>query len=193
MRIAFNNMNKSRVPSARAVVTNAGQECWRTLGAVRRITGGMDTGFAELKRSNAMKTLIRAARKPQRSFVPITPFEFESFEVCVRRVTRRGPLPIGAAFRRVNINHHSRRFKTIPRPIYAAQRAKNLLPSPLLQGHGLMCLRSGARPVARPVALSSRQWHASAPDPIPKAAREPARISCWSRWSEWIDCEEVKL
>jgi len=45
MRIAFNNVNKNRAPSANAVVANAGQESWRTLQAFRRITGGMDRGL----------------------------------------------------------------------------------------------------------------------------------------------------
>ena len=122
-----------------------------------------------------MKTLIRATRKPQRSIVPIAFFEFESFEVHVRRVTRHKPLAIGAAFRRLNIHLPSSQSKTILTPIDAAQPAEIFLPSPSLQGHGLMCLRSGARPVVRPAALSSRRLHASAS--IPKAAREPEQIA----------------
>ena len=47
MRIAFKNMNKSPVLSARKALANVGQEFWRTSGAIRRITGRMDTGFAE--------------------------------------------------------------------------------------------------------------------------------------------------
>jgi len=43
-----------------------------------------------------MKHLIRATRQPQRSFVPIAPFEIESFEVRVRRVAHRRPISIGA-------------------------------------------------------------------------------------------------
>jgi hypothetical protein len=117
-----------------------------------------------------MKTLIRAARKPQRSFVPITPFEFESFEVRVRRVTRHRPRPIGVSFRKVNVHRVARQFKTMPGPIDAVHCTKIFLPSPSLQGHGLMCLHSGARPVHRPAALSSRQLHASDSNPIPKAA-----------------------
>jgi hypothetical protein len=128
-----------------------------------------------------MKTLIRAAMKPQRSFVPITPFEFESFEVRVRRVTRHRPLPIGVSFRKVNVHRVSRQFKTMPGPIDAVHRTKIFLPSPSLQGHGLMCLPLGARPVDRPAALSSRQLYASASNPIPKAAREPEKISTQSR------------
>jgi len=128
-----------------------------------------------------MKTLIRATRKPQRSIVPIASFEFESFELHVRRVAGHRPLPVGVAFRKLDIHPSSRQFKTIPRPIDAAQRAKDFLPSPSLQGHGLMCLRSGARPDEQPAALSSRQLHASASNPIPKAAREPEKISFQSR------------
>ena len=33
-----------------------------------------------------MKTLIRTGRKPQQAFLPIAPFTFESFEVCVQPV-----------------------------------------------------------------------------------------------------------
>ncbi len=128
-----------------------------------------------------MNTLIRAARKPQRSFVPITPFEFDSFEVRVRRVTRHRPLPIGVSFRKVNAHHVSRQFKTKPGPVDAVRRTKIFLPSPSLQGHGLTCLPLGARPVARPAALSSRQLYASASNPIPKAAREPEKISTHPR------------
>ena len=117
-----------------------------------------------------MNTLIRAAMKPQRSFVPITPFEFDSFEVRVRRVKRYRPLPLGVSFRKVNVHRVSRQFKTMPGPIDALHRTKIFLPSPSLQGHGLMCLPLGARPVDRPAALSSRQLYASVSNPIPKAA-----------------------
>ena len=41
-------------------------------------------------------------------------------------------------------------------PIEAGEAARILLPSPSLQGYGLMCLPSGARPVVCPAALSSR-------------------------------------
>ena len=128
-----------------------------------------------------MKPLFRATREPQRLFVPIVPFAFDSFEVRVRRVACHKPLPIGAAFRRMNIQRPPTQFKTTPRSIDAAQRAKNFLPSPSLQGHGLMCSHSGARPVDHPAALASRQLHASAPNPIPKAVRAPERISSQSR------------
>jgi hypothetical protein len=45
MRIAFNNMNKSRISSANVVLMNMSQEFWRTLRAICRITGGIDTGL----------------------------------------------------------------------------------------------------------------------------------------------------
>jgi hypothetical protein len=118
-----------------------------------------------------MKTQIRAARKPQRSFVPITPFEFESFEVRVGRVTRHRPFSIGVSYRKVNVRGVLKQFKTIPGPVNAVHHTKILLPSPSLQGHGLMCLRSGARLVDRPAALPSRQLHASASNSVPTAAR----------------------
>jgi hypothetical protein len=41
-------------------------------------------------------------------------------------------------------------------PIEAGEAARILLPSPSLQGYGLMCLRSGARPVDCPAALPSQ-------------------------------------
>ena len=107
------------------------------------------------KRIHAMKTLIRATTKPRRSFVPVASFEFESFEVRVRRITRHKPLPM-ESFRRMNIHRPSRQFKTMPQADRAVQRAKIFLPSPSLQGHGLMCLHLGARPVNHPAALSSR-------------------------------------
>lgn len=88
-----------------------------------------------------MKTLILAAGEPQRSFVPITSFEFETFEIRVRKV---------------------------------------FLPSPWFQGHGWMCSRLGARPVA-PAALSSRRARAFAPEPVPKWAREPGQTAPWSQ------------
>ena len=124
-----------------------------------------------------MKTLIRATSKAQRSFVPITPFEFESFEVRVRQVTRHRPLPIGASFRKLAVHPVSRRLKTMPGPIDAVLRTKILLPSPSLQGHGLMCLQLGARPVDHPAALSSRQLHCPAPNRFSAEAREPEQIA----------------
>jgi len=127
-----------------------------------------------------MKTLTRATRKPQRSFVPIASFEFESFEVRVRRVTRHKPLPIGVSCRKVNVHRVSRQFKTILPPIDADSRETIFLPSPSVQGHGLMCLRSGARPADCPAALSSRQLRASARNPIPKEARELEQIASQS-------------
>ena len=52
-------------------------------------------------------------------------------------------------------------------PIEAGEATRILLPSPSLQGYGLMCLPSGARPVVCPAALSSR-LAASAPNPMNK-------------------------
>jgi hypothetical protein len=89
-----------------------------------------------------MNTLIRAATKPRRLFVRLAPFEFESFEVRMRRITRHKSLPIGVSFRRMNIPRAPRQFKTIAGPVDAAQPAKIFLPSPSLQGHGLTCSRS---------------------------------------------------
>jgi hypothetical protein len=85
-----------------------------------------------------MKTLICATRKPQRSILPIAPFEFESFEVRIRKITRHKPLVTGAAFRRLNIHLPSSQSKTILTPIDAAQAAEMFLPSPSLQGLGEM-------------------------------------------------------
>jgi hypothetical protein len=126
-----------------------------------------------------MKTLIRAARKPKRSFVPIISFEFESFEVRMRRVTPQKPLPIGVSFRKVSAHRVSRQFKTLPGLIDVVQRTKIFLPSPSLQGHGLMSLHLGARPV-RPAALSSRQFHQTASNFFTKEAREPEQIALQS-------------
>jgi hypothetical protein len=39
LRIAFNNMNKNRVSSAKTAVMTVGQGFWRTSGALRRIRG----------------------------------------------------------------------------------------------------------------------------------------------------------
>ena len=103
-----------------------------------------------------MRPLTRATTKPRPSFVPVASFEFESFEVRMRRMTRHKPLPIGVSFGSRNIHRPTRQFKTSPKPIDVAQRAKDFLPSPLLQGPGLKCLRLRARPVNRPAALSSR-------------------------------------
>jgi hypothetical protein len=123
-----------------------------------------------------MKTLIRATGKPQRSFLPITPFECESFEVRVRRVTRHIPLPTEVSFRKVNVHRLSRQLKTMPRPIDAVHRTKISLPSPSLQGQGLMCLHLGARPVDQPAALSSRQFPPTASNFFTTEAREPEQI-----------------
>ena len=105
-----------------------------------------------------MKTLIRVTRKPQRLFVPITPFEFESFEVRVRRATRHRLLPIGVSFRNVNGHWVSRQFQIMPGSIDAVHRTRIFLPSPSLQGQGWMCSRLRARPVDHRAALSSQQF-----------------------------------
>lgn len=127
-----------------------------------------------------MKTLIRAEKKAPRSFVPIAPFEFESFEVRVERVTRHRPLAIGLSIRKVNVRRALRQFKTVGRPTEAVPLTKIFLPSPKLQGHGLMCLRLGARPVASPAALSSRQLQSSAPNALSEGTPEPVEISLLS-------------
>ena len=128
-----------------------------------------------------MKTLIRAASKAQRSFVPMALFEFESFEVRVRWVARHKAFPTGVSFRKVNVHRVSRQFKTMPGPIDAVHRTKLFLPSPSLQGHGLMCLHLGARPDVRPAALSCRQFQPTAPNSFTKEAREPEQIAPQSR------------
>lgn len=124
-----------------------------------------------------MKTLIRAARKPQRSIVPVASFEFETFEVRVRRVTRHKPLVVGAASGRLNTHLPSSQPKTIVPPIDPPQPADIFLPSPSLQGRGSMRLHLGARSVDHPAALSSRQLRASASDPIPKKAHDLESIA----------------
>jgi hypothetical protein len=60
-----------------------------------------------------MKTLIRALRIPRRSFVPITPFEFETFELRVRWAAPDRPAPLGVPFRRMNIHLPSSQSNTI--------------------------------------------------------------------------------
>ena len=124
-----------------------------------------------------MKTPIRATSKVQRLVVPMNLFAFESFEVPVRQVTRHRPLRVGASFRKLNVHRGSRRYKPMPGWIDAVDRTKIFLPSPSLQGHGLMCLHLGARPVEHPAALSSRQFHFSAPDPTPADKRESEQIA----------------
>ena len=106
--------------------------------------------------SDAMKTWIHAARKPHRSLVPVALFDYETFEVRVRQVARHRPVPVGDAFKKMRIQLPSGQFKTTSRPIEAGAPAKILLPSPSLQGHGLICSRSGAPSVDCPAALSSR-------------------------------------
>ena len=124
-----------------------------------------------------MKTLIPVATKPQRFFVPIAPFEFERFEVRVRRAKHRRPLSFGVGFRKVNVHRVLKQFKTISGPLEAVHRTKILLPSPSLQGHGLMCSRLGARPVHDPAALPSGQFHPTALNSFSTEAREPQQIA----------------
>jgi len=101
-----------------------------------------------------MKTPTRTAKKIQRSIVPIASFEFESFDIPVRRVNSHRPLPIGAVFRNLNVDPRSSQFKTIFTPIDTAEPAKIFLPSPSPQGREEMRLRLEARPVG-PAALPS--------------------------------------
>ena len=124
-----------------------------------------------------MKTPIRATSKVQRLVVPMNLFAFESFEVGVRQATRRRPLRVGASFRKLNVHRGSRRYKPMPGWIDAVDRTKIFLPSPSLQGHGLMCLHSGARPVEDLAALPSRQLHLAAPDPFSAETRDPGQIA----------------
>lgn len=100
-----------------------------------------------------MKTLVRATRKSKRLLVPMTPFQFEEFDVPVRRLSDNGPLQSKAAFRKVNSHHRPRPLKIFPTAIEGAQPPKVFMPSPSL--HGLMLWRLGTRPVAHAPALSS--------------------------------------
>ncbi len=54
-----------------------------------------------------MKRVIPATTKARRSSVPVSPFEFESFEARVRLAARHSPLPVGVSFRRMNIHRHA--------------------------------------------------------------------------------------
>jgi len=101
-----------------------------------------------------MKTKNRASKELKRLAVPMASFEFESFDIPVRRVNSHRPLPIGAVFRNLNVDPRSSQFKTILTPIDTAQPAKNFLPSPAPQGREEMRLRLEARPVG-PAALPS--------------------------------------
>jgi hypothetical protein len=80
-----------------------------------------------------MKTLTRSAKKPQRSLVPITAFEFESFGVRVRRVARHRPVPTGV-------------FACQNSPASQDNAVEVFLAVALAPGLGAMCLRSEARP-----------------------------------------------
>ncbi|PWU11949.1 MAG: hypothetical protein C5B50_22325 [Verrucomicrobia bacterium] len=104
-----------------------------------------------------MKTLIPATSKARRSLVPITSFEFETFEVHVRPVTRQKALPIGASLRTVKGYRLSRRCKNLPEPINAVHGRKIFISSPSIQGPGPMRLQLEARPALAPAALPSGQ------------------------------------
>lgn len=82
-----------------------------------------------------MKTQIRAAKKTRWSLLPIAPFEFESFEIPVRRFDNNGPLSIGAVFRTMNVDTDSGLFNPSLTPIDIAQSAKIFLPPH--SAHGL--------------------------------------------------------
>jgi hypothetical protein len=106
-----------------------------------------------------MKTLILTTRKAQRSFVPITAFQFERFEVRVRRAKRRRPLPTEVSFKKVL----SKAFPGNSTPYHDRSgffmHTTIFLPSPSLQGRGPMCLPLGARSVHRnPAALSPPEF-----------------------------------
>ena len=109
----------------------------------------------KLKGSKTMKTQTRATKKTQPLFVPIASFEFESFNLPVRRVKSHGLLPIGAVLRKLNVCPQSSEIKFTHAPLSGAESAKIFLPSPSPQGPGRMCLRLGARLVSRPTALPS--------------------------------------
>lgn len=91
-----------------------------------------------------MKTKTRASKEIKQLAVPMASFEFESFDIAVRRVNSHRPLPIGAVFRNLNVDPCSS----------TAEPAKIFLPSPSLQGREEMRLRLEARPVG-PAALPS--------------------------------------
>ena len=124
-----------------------------------------------------MKPLIPVTTKPQQFSVPITPFEFEIFEVRVRRIKRHRPFSIGVSFRKVNGRRVLNQFKTISGPLDAVRRTKILLPSPSFQGHGVDVLALRARPVQDPAALSSGQFHPTALNSFSTQAREPKQIA----------------
>ena len=101
-----------------------------------------------------MKTKTRASKEIKQLAVPMASFEFESFDIAVRRVNSHRPLPIGAVFRNLNVDPCSSQFKTIFTLIDTAEPAKIFRPSPSLQGREEMRLRLEARPVG-PAALPS--------------------------------------
>ena len=126
------------------------------------------------KQSKNMKTQTCAANKTPWAFVPIASFEFESFEIPVRRVNTRRPLLTGAVVRSVKVDPRSSQSETTLTPIDTAQPAKIFLPSPSTQGRGPMCLRLGARPVARPAALSSGSCNINSRANVQRGARARA-------------------
>lgn len=130
-----------------------------------------------------MKTLIRATMQPQWSVLPIAPFEFATFDVPVRRVTRQRLVPIRVAIRRANTVLHAGPFKAKRGSIDPDQRTKVFLPSPSLQGHGWMSLQLRARPVDHSAALSPLQLHLNAPEFFTKEARAPEQIAPMSHKS----------
>ena len=124
-----------------------------------------------------MKTLIRDAKKPQRSFVQIASFEFESFKIRVRGVKHRRPHPIEVSPRKASVPRVSKKFDAMPATSGAFHRAKILLPSPSLQGRGLMLLPLRARLVDHPAALSSWPFQPTAPESFFRQVREPEQIA----------------
>ena len=120
-----------------------------------------------------MNTQTRAAKNTKRLFVPVTGFEFESFEIPVRPLTCHKPVPIGVTCRKLHFPRFLRPLKAKPGRIGAP---KIFLPSPSLQGQGLTCLHVGARPLD-PAALPSPQFRIPAPDPVPKGAEEAEPVA----------------
>jgi len=102
-----------------------------------------------------MKTPIRDARIPQRSVVPIAPFEFEKFELRVRTVTRQRPALIGALLRKSNGPIPKNQARISIAPADAATSPRIFPPSPSPQGLGLVCLRLETRSAAKPTASTS--------------------------------------
>jgi hypothetical protein len=133
-----------------------------------------------------MRTLIRATSKAQRSFVPIIRFTFENFRIRMRHVSGHRPSRVGVACGRLK-SHFRSRFKNIRKPIHAAQPAKIFLPSALLQGHGLMYLRLGARLVVHPAALPS-----SASANLCSQADETCATWQAMKWNQTPDARRIR-